>query len=92
MEKTNKDRAKDADNYHYFAWDNGGGVSGIAGLGTVCLSSRRPRTAVSEWIGNADSRYAENQCMIVSHTLCPPLLINIIICLRYVNIRHRVEI
>ena len=66
MEGTNGQRATDADNYHYFAHDTGGGVSGIAGLGTVCRSSRRSRTAITEWIGGADSHYAENQCVLVS--------------------------
>ena len=67
MEGTNGQRATDADNYHYFAHDNGGGVSGIAGVGTVCRTSRRSRTAISEWIGSADSHYAENQCMLVGN-------------------------
>ena len=91
MEGTNSQRAKDADNYHYFAWDNGGGVSGIAGLGTVCLSSRRPRTAVSEWIGSADSRYAENQCMLVSHIHCPFLQIHTSRTNTMIHIRYIVE-
>ena len=65
MEGTNGQRATDADNYHYFAWDNKGGISGIAGLGTVCLTSRNSRTAITEWIGGADSHYAENQCVLV---------------------------
>ena len=67
MEGTNDQRATDADNYHYFAHDNGWGVSGIAGVGTVCAKSRRPRTAISEWIGSANSHYAENQCMLVGN-------------------------
>ena len=67
MEGTNDQRATDADNYHYFAHDNGVGVSGIAGVGTVCAKSRRPRTAISEWIGSANSHYAENQCMLVGN-------------------------
>ena len=74
MEGTNDQRATDADNYHYFAHDNTGGVSGIAGIGTVCRTSRRSRTAISEWIGSAGSHYAENQCMLVGNNYVSKLV------------------
>ena len=63
----NSQRKTDADNYHYFSHDDQAGVKGIAGVGTVCRTSRRSRTAISEWIGSADSHYAENQCMLVGN-------------------------
>lgn len=50
---------KDADNYHYFSYDNKGGTSGIArqigwrnsnARGSVCWKDKSRRTAISEWI------------------------------------------
>ena len=67
MEKQNDQRATDADNYHYFAWDKGGGISGIAGLGTVCQTTRSPRTAITEWVGSATSSSEKSQCVLVSN-------------------------
>ena len=64
MEKTNENR-NDADNYHYFTWDNKGGITGIAGIGTICCRSKAPRTAITEWVQNDDEHYSENQCMLV---------------------------
>ena len=67
MEKQNDQRATDADNYHYFAWDKGGGISGIAGLGTVCQTTRSPRTAITEWVGSSTSSSEKSQCVLVSN-------------------------
>ena len=48
-----------ADNYHYFSYDNKGGVSGIArsmgwtnsdASGSVCWRDKKRRTAISEWL------------------------------------------
>ena len=48
-----------ADNYHYFSYDNKGGTSGIArgmgwtnsdASGSVCWRDKKRRTAISEWI------------------------------------------
>ena len=64
MEKTNS-KKKDAENYHYFTWDNKGGVTGIAGVGTICRSSEQQRTAITEWVYNEDEHYSEDQCLLV---------------------------
>ena len=66
MGRTGGQRATDADNYHYFTHDPRGGVAGIAYIGSICRSSRTTRAGISEWIGRADSHYAENQCVLVS--------------------------
>ena len=64
MEKTNE-KKKDAENYHYFTWDHKGGVTGIAGVGTICSSSKAKRTAITEWVQNKDEHYSEEQCLLV---------------------------
>jgi len=64
ISQKNGQRAKDADNYHYFAYDNKRGKSGIAWTGTVCESRRYYRTAISEWIKSHSSHYSENQCVL----------------------------
>ena len=55
-----------ADNYHYFSYDNKGGISGLArtmkfsnsdASGSVCLRNQKPRTAISEWL-NSDAEAA----------------------------------
>ena len=66
MEKKNIDRKHDADNYHYFTWDNTGGVTGIAGVGTVCSNTRARRTAITEWVQNQDDHYSETQCLLAN--------------------------
>ena len=64
----NGQRAKDADNYHYFAYDNKDGVSGRAYTGGLCDTSRRWRTAISEWIKSPKGiHYSENQCVLVGN-------------------------
>ena len=67
MEKSNANRKHDADNYHYFTWDDKGGVTGIAGVGTVCSSTRARRTAITEWVQNQDDHYSETQCLLVNN-------------------------
>ena len=48
-----------ADNYHYFSYDNKGGTSGVATTmrypnsdtgGSVCFRDQKQRTAISEWL------------------------------------------
>ena len=75
---SNSGRPKDADNYHYFTHDTRGGVSGVAYLGTVCSSRKALRTGISEWIGSANSRHSELQCMLVSYfeLYCTEKMIN----------------
>ena len=66
MEKTNVDRGPDADNYHYFTWDNKGGTTGIAGEGTVCAKVIAHKTGITEWVHNEDEHYSETQCVLVN--------------------------
>ena len=59
-----------ADNYHYFSYDNKGGVSGIArsmgwtnsdASGSVCWRDKKRRTAISEWLrSDAETAMASN--------------------------------
>ena len=52
----------DADNYHYFSYDNKYGTAGVAAtmrlfansdaLGSVCWRNQRERTAISEWLND----------------------------------------
>jgi len=63
ISQTNSQR-KDADNYHYFTHDYNYGIGGVAYLGTVCSSTSRLRSAITEWIGPSNSRYSEVQCMM----------------------------
>ena len=52
----------DADNYHYFSYDNKDGTAGVAAtmrlfansdaLGSVCWRNQRERTAISEWLND----------------------------------------
>ena len=62
--RTNE-KKRDAENYHYFTWDHKGGVTGIAGVGTICSSSKTKRTAITEWVQNEDEHYSEQQCLLV---------------------------
>jgi len=65
ISRKNGQRAKDADNYHYFAYDNKDGVSGRAYTGGLCSTSRRWRTGISEWIKSRNGiHYSENQCVL----------------------------
>ena len=50
-----------ADNYHYFSYDNKGGITGVAttigwlnsdASGSVCIENQNQRTAISEWLRN----------------------------------------
>jgi len=51
-----------ADNYHYFSYDNKDGTAGVAAtmrlfansdaLGSVCWRNQRDRTAISEWLND----------------------------------------
>ena len=50
-----------ADNYHYFSYDNKDGWSGVAiqmgfgnsdAFGSVCWKDQKRRTAISEWLNN----------------------------------------
>ena len=66
MEKTNVERGSDADNYHYFTWDNKGGTTGIAGEGTVCAKVIAHKTGITEWVHNEDEHYSETQCVLVN--------------------------
>lgn len=51
ISEKNDQRTHNADNYHYFSWDNKGGVTGVAWLGSVCKSQRSIRTGISEYLG-----------------------------------------
>ena len=55
-----------ADNYHYFSYDNKDGITGGAttmrfansdAKGSVCWSDQKRRTAISEWL-NSDAETA----------------------------------
>ena len=66
IEKTNVKRGPDADNYHYFTWDNKGGTTGIAGEGTVCAKLKSHKTGITEWVHNEDEHYSETQCVLAN--------------------------
>jgi len=69
-----------ADNYHYFSYDNKAGTSGVAitvgwlnsdASGSVCIRDQKKRTAISEWLNN-DAETAVTFAHELGHSLGMP--------------------
>jgi len=69
-----------ADNYHYFSYDNKGGTTGVAttigwlnsdASGSVCIENQNQRTAISEWLRN-DATAALTFAHELGHSLGMP--------------------